>query len=177
MHPIVPIVGLSGHLALQALIGGSAISQEARAVDERATEVVASAERSQALFGKKAAALSELAALATEYADPDWDSEGAAAIDPMAVWLAKRFVRAMPDGIRLPEFAPERDGSISLDWIHSRNSVFSLSVGRSNRLAYAWLDDSDKGHAIAYFDGQNIPPRVLQGIEGIVGRHAAFSAA
>jgi hypothetical protein len=179
MHPIVPIVGLSGHLALQALAGGSsAISPEAQAVRKAASKVVESAERSQALFGRKADALSRLVALAAECADPGWDGEAAVAIDPVAVLWAERFVRALPDGMPLPEFAPEPDGSISLDWILSRNRLFSVSVGRSGRLAFAWLDGSDKGHGVARFDGQNVPQWVLEGIRGIVGRaHAGLRAA
>jgi hypothetical protein len=63
MHRIVPVVGLSGHLALQALAGGgSAISPEAQTVYKAAIEVIESAERSLALFGEKAVALSQLAA-------------------------------------------------------------------------------------------------------------------
>jgi hypothetical protein len=179
MHRIVPVVGLSGHLALQALAGGgSAVSPVAREVHEAATKIVESAERSRALFGEKAAALLQLAALATECAEQGWDGENAAAIDPIAVQLAERFVRALPDGIPLPEFAPEPDGSISLDWIQSRNRLLSLSVGRNSRLAYAWLDGADKGHAVARFDGHNVPPRILESIIGIVGPgHAGLRAA
>lgn len=169
MYRIVPLVGLSGHLAFQALAGGgNAVSPEAREVHRVATAVAESAERSQALFGEKASALSQLAALATECAEQGWDGKDAIAIDPIAIRLAERFVRLLPNGISLPEFAPEPDGSISLDWIQSRNRLLSVSVGRSNRLAYAWLDGTDKGHAVAHFDGHNIPPLVLEGIKGIV---------
>lgn len=143
-----------------------------------ASVVVESAERSVALFGEKAAALSQLAALAAECAEQGWDGEDAAAIDPIAVRSVRRFVRVLPDNMPLPEFSPEPDGSISLDWIESRNRLFSLTVGRSNRLAYAWLDGTDKGHGVVRFDGQNVPPRVLEGIKGIVGQgHVSVRAA
>ena len=155
MHPIVPIVGFS---ALQALAsGGSAVSREAHAIYEAATSVAASVERSQALFGEKASALAALAALEAECAKPDWDGEGAEAISSIAAARAKCFVRAMPSGMPLPEFAPEPDGSISSDRIRPPTRQFSLSVGRSDRLAYAWLDGSDKGHAVARFFGQVFP--------------------
>jgi hypothetical protein len=131
----------------------------------------------QALFGEKASALAALAALEAECSGRGWDGDDAEAISPAAASATKRFVRALPNGIPLPEFAPEPDGSISLDWIRSPTQLFSLSVGRSSRLAYAWLDGSDKGHGVAHFDGQNIPARVLEGIQGIVGRHAAVRAA
>jgi hypothetical protein len=170
MYQIAPIVGLSGHLALQGLARGSAISPEANAVYKAATDVAESAEQSLALFGEKAAALSQLAKLFTECADPGWDGENAAAIDPVAVISANHFLRALPDDIPLPEFAPEPDGSISLDWIESRNRLFSLTIGRGVRLSYAWLDGADKGHGVALFDGRTVPPRVLEQIKGIVGK-------
>ena len=88
-------------------------------------------------------------------------------IDPMAMINAEAFVRALPIGVPLPEFAPEPDGSVSLDWIQSRTRKFSLSVGRSQRLAYAWLDGTDSGHGVATFDGSIIPPRIIEGIFAI----------
>ena len=90
----------------------------------------------------------------------------AAVLDP---GLA-RIVRALPDYLPLPEFTPEPDGSISLDWIMSRSRVFSLSAGRNSRLAYAWLDGSDKGQGVAYFDGEVVPPMVLLAIRMTVNQ-------
>lgn len=178
MHRIAPVIGLSGHLALQALAGGgSAISAEAKAVRKAATQVAESTERSMALFGEKAAALSQLAAVAAECANDDWDGNGAVGIDPMAVRSAERFVRALPEDLPLPEFTPEPDGSMSLDWIQSRNRLLSLSIGGTGRLAYAWLDGTDKGHGVAGFDGRHVPPRVLEAIVSIAGRHAGLRAA
>ncbi len=177
MYRIVPVI--AGQLVLHAAAGGeSATSPEARAVHQAANEVMKLAERSQALFGEKAAALSHLAALATEYAEQGWDGENAVAIDSNAVLMAERFLRVLPNGIRMPEFAPEPDGSISLDWIQSRTRLFSLSISRGNRLAYAWLDGTDKGHGVARFDGQIVPPRILEGIRSIVRPgHAGLRAA
>ena len=158
--------------------GGSAVSSEARALQRAACDVVTAVERSIVMFGEKAEALSRLAALASECAEPGWDGEDVIAIDPGAVVLTGRFVRALPDGLPLPEFAPEPDGSISLDWIVSRHRLLSLSVGRSSRIAYAWLDGTDKGHAVARFDGLHVPPPILESITRIVRPgHAGLRAA
>lgn len=148
--------------------GSSAISLEAQAVSKAFDAVVELTERSQVLFGQKSVALSQITALANECAEAGWDGNEAAPIDWTAVHTAMEFIRAMPDDLPLPEFAPEPDGSISLDWIQSRNRLFSLSVGSTNRLAYAWLDGSDKGHGVARFDGERIPSRVIEGIIGIM---------
>ena len=141
--------------------GGNAISTEARAAQKSAAAVVESAERSQVLFGEKAAAISQLRALANECSEPGWDGEGASALHPIAVLVAESFLRALPDGIPLPEFAPEPDGAVSLDWIESRNRLFSMSVGTSHRLAYAWLDGADTGHGVARLEvmADEPPPR------------------
>ncbi len=148
--------------------GVSATSSEARAVRDVASAVVESAEQSQVLFGQKSVAISQIVSLANECAEAGWDGDEAAPIGSAAVHTAVEFIRAMPDDLPLPEFAPEPDGSISLDWTQSRNRLFSLSVGSTNRLAYAWLDGSDKGHGVARFDGEKIPLRVIEGIIDIM---------
>ncbi|MBI3372582.1 MAG: hypothetical protein HY017_12630 [Betaproteobacteria bacterium] len=131
------------------------------------TRVMDSVERSRALFGDKANAISQLCSLANECGAPDWDRNGALPLEHLAVFKAVAFVRVLPKEVPLPEFAPDPDGSISLDWIASRNRHFSLSVGTSDRLPYAWLDGTDKGHAVARFDGEIIPSRILEGIKAI----------
>ena len=161
-------IGL-GYAALHVYAcGSSAISSEAQAVRKAASAVVEFAEQSQVLFGTKRIAISHIEALANECAEAGWDGNEAAPIDWAAVLTAMEFVRAMPDDLPLPEFAPEPDGSISLDWIQSRNRLFSLSVGSTDRLAYAWLDGSDRGHGVARFDGKRIPSRIIEGIIGIM---------
>ena len=170
MLAVVPIeTSSTGYPALQAVAGGSsAVSPEADEVRKAAREVINAAERSQALFAEKAAVISQLWALATECEEEGWDGSGAAAIDLDAVVMAERFLRVLPNRIPIPELAVEPDGSISLDWIRSRNHLFSVSVGRGSRLAFAWLDGADTGHGVAGFDGQNVPPRIREGIEAVV---------
>ena len=166
-EPVSATIGicLAGYTFLSSYAhGDNAISPEARAVQEVVTAARESVELSQALFGAKAAALSELTALANECAVHGWDGEEASAIDPLAIHMAEQFVRALPDTLPLPEFAAEPDGSVSLDWIESRSRLFSLSVGASHRLAYAWLDGTDRGHGVVGFDGQRIPRKVIEGI-------------
>ena len=49
------------------------------------------------------------------------------------MYTSVEFIRALLDDLPLPEFAPEPDGSISPDWIQSRNRLFSISVGSTHR--------------------------------------------
>lgn len=112
----------------------------------------------------KAKVLSEVQALATECARPGWDANEAEPISKGAASRAADFIRALPDGLPLPELAPEPDGSISFDWIRSRNRLLSLSVGTSDQLSYAWVDGGDHGHAVVDYDGKAIPAAVLERI-------------
>jgi hypothetical protein len=169
-EPISTIgLGFAGYVTLSTYArGGSAISVEASAARNAANAVITSMERSQAIFGETTAAISQLRTLASECGEENWDGYGAAIIDPRAVSNAEAIVRALPMGVPLPEFAPEPDGSVSLDWIQSRTRRFSLSVGRTQRLAYAWLDGTDRGHGVATFDGSTIPTRIIEGIFAII---------
>jgi hypothetical protein len=169
MSRSVSVAGvLAGCAALQAFVHGSnAVSPEARTVQQAAAGVAASVERSQALFGEKAAAISELRALANECGSDGWDGVEAKALDPVAVLMAEAFVRSVPAGVGMPEFAPEPDGAVSLDWIASQNRLFTVSVGTTARLAYAWLDGTDRGHGVAKFNGFTVPGRILEGIRSI----------
>jgi hypothetical protein len=175
----IGLIYLAGYAALNTYArGGSAVSPEARAAEKAATAVIKTAEGSQVLFGEKAAALSNLWALASECGEADWDAANAAAIDIGAILNAQDIVRALPAGYPLPEFSAEPDGSVSLDWIESRSRIFSVSVSAGLRLAYAWLDGSDRGHGVAQFDGERIPVRVIEGIRDIMGYgNATFWAA
>jgi hypothetical protein len=121
------------------------------------------------LFGEKSMAIWQLRCLVDDCDEPDWDGNAAYAIGDSVFQKAEEFVRSLPYGIPAPECAPEPDGSISLDWIQSRNRMFSLSIGSDNRLAYAWLDGTDKGHGVVCFDGLSIPARVLSEIQRTMG--------
>lgn len=147
---------------------GNGVSAEADALRDAATAVVESIERSQMLFGGKAASISSLRALANECLETGWNGEGASPVNPVAVAIAEEFIRVFPDGLPLPEFSIDPDGSVSLDWIQSRTRLFSLSIGATNRLAYAWLDGTDRGHGVARFTGDRVPQRIVEGIGTII---------
>lgn len=171
MQNTLPGLGISaapGFVFGNPPLPDSAISNEAAASRSALSSIARDSRRSVTLSGRKGEAVSELFNLAAECSIDDWDCSGAKAISLRAVWTTQKFIYALPTGFPMPEFAAEPDGAISLDWIESKNRFFSLSIGSSNRLAYAWIDGSDKGHAVARFDGIEIPHRVLSGIREIV---------
>ena len=106
--------------------------------------------------------LSRVQALVAECAMLGWDGNGAEPISQDAAILVAKFIRALPEGSPLPELAPEPDGSISLDWIETPSRLLSVSVGISDRLACAWIDDGKRGSYVAPFGGHTIPPEILE---------------
>lgn len=140
----------------------TALSEEANVVTETTCKLAYHTEISESLFGEKGAALSSLFALADQSSVANWDGEDGAPIQPDAVTRTAAFIRALPEGIRMPVVGVDPDGDVSLDWMLGRNRMFSLSIGRTNRLAFAWLIGSDKGHAVARFDGASIPALALE---------------
>lgn len=145
--------------------GGSAISREARQVRDSACAIVESKEKSISLFGAQASAISDLWEMVAEHATAGWDGEGAQTVSRTAAQNAEALIRSLPRDISMPEFAPEPDGSISMDWISSRTRFVSLSVGENDRIAYAWIDGSDRGHAVARFYPDRFPQRLLAAIQ------------
>lgn len=139
----------------------SGVSNESRIVACGAADLSLFIESSFALYGRKASALAELRTIAAECAVPDWDGEGAKPISLEAVRNAEAFLHALPDWVPLPELSPEPDGAFSLDWIRSRHRMLSVSIGARQRLAIAWLDGSNRGHAVEAFGGSTIPDLVL----------------
>lgn len=81
---------------------------------------------------------------------------------------ARAFIRALPHDVDLPEFAWEPDGWVSLDWMPSRHQVFSVSVGDSSNLPYAWLDGAARGHGVGSFEGETISGEILEGIRRVM---------
>lgn len=144
----------------------TAFSPESLVLRQAVRGIANQQERSVALFGDKVAAISRIWELVTE-SEAFGDGEEADPIPPIAARQAADFVRALPEGVRLPEIAWEPDGFLSLDWSESRHRVFSVSFGGRPRLPYAWLDGPDRGHAVAFFDGETVPPRILEGIKRI----------
>jgi len=170
---------IAGCAMLHPLAGTlTGVSLEARSVRDAMRELITSSERSAALFGDKASLLSKLWSLADECGEDDWDGEGGLALDDGAIGAAVSFIRALPTYFPLPEVAPEPDGAVSLDWSVSKTRMFSVSCGSTPRLAFSWLDGTDRGHGVAGFDGWMVPDRVLQGIRSIIGDgHTTFRIA
>ena len=159
---------VAGYAALNAYRrNDTALSPDNDVSITRVENLLSLAESSQALFGAKARAISTLNELVKQCSKDNCDGDGAVAIDYFAQLTAKDLIRSLPNDIAMPEFAPEPDGAVSLDWIVSRYRMFSVSVGPSDRLSFAWLDGTDRGHGVAHFDGATVPTRLLTSLRSI----------
>lgn len=149
------------------------ISSEAGFLRQAAQDTQNSAEQSQALFGDKGNTIDRIQELVEECSLAGWDGYDGCPISSEAAHLANDFIRVLSSGLPMPDISVEPDGEIALEWIASRSKVFSISIGETNRISYAWLDGGDHGHAVAIFDGKKIPRKIVEGIQGAVGSSEA----
>lgn len=154
-----------GYSALPAYIQpGSAYSTEAKEVSKSADRIMVDVANSEALFGHKTEALSDL----YDIIDSLFVDEDQADVDSTTLANASRFLDALPNDLSLPDISVDPDGSISFTWFKSRFSIFSAGVDKTEQIAYAWLDGSDKGHGVARFQSFALPARIMSMLRSIV---------
>jgi hypothetical protein len=72
---------------------------------------------------------------------PNWDGEGAEAVHPDTVDVARELAMQLPIGIGTPEVHASAFGEINFDWTIARDKRFTVGVGSPPRhdLAFALL--------------------------------------
>lgn len=99
--------------------------------------------------------LAELKRVARECAEADWDGYGAAPVDPGAVEVAEKAIRALPKGVSPPDVSADPDGEVSLTWFGADRSSISVSINADGRLSYAIGGGPGPGaFGTAAFEGQ-----------------------
>lgn len=159
------------------LPSASGVSDEAAQLNGFASQISERYESSQALFGDKSRLIVELHDIATECDEDDWDGYGAEAVTVATLLRAEALIRSLPDHLPLPEVSAEPDGAIAFDWMPLPSKTLTLSVNGGNRLAYAWIDGTDRGHAAVKFEGTTIPSRVLAEIERLTDHAVTLRSA
>jgi hypothetical protein len=91
----------------------------------------------------------------------NWDGYGSKPVSLRALRRAEDLIASFPDDVPLPECSIEPDGCVSLDWMPARYRTFTVSIGESDRLPYAWVDGTDRGHAVARLAEGQLPSRIL----------------
>jgi hypothetical protein len=91
-------------------------------------------------------------------------AEGSIPIDVDTARAAIEFAYTLPKSLPAPEVAPEPDGEISFDWVGPAGKVFSVSVGRTGRVAYAGrFGEKSKIHGIEQLS-ESCPQEIIRGI-------------
>lgn len=85
-------------------------------------------------------------------------------VDIETVRAATRFAYSLPRFVPLPEVSADPDGEISFDWARPSGEMFSVSVNKQNRLAYAgWFGEGSRVHGIEQM-ADGCPQEIVRGI-------------
>ena len=70
----------------------------------------------------------------------DWDGEGARAVAPRTVEIAKSVLAELPAYVLAPEFDPDvwatPRGEVDFDWAAPCDAMFTISVGPTDRIVF-----------------------------------------
>lgn len=166
-EPVSTAFLIVGYAAYTLPRFSTAVSSEASIITENAGVIAGKEEEAQSLFGPQSHLISEIIELSKEHNESLED--GIESILEGAIENAISLVRYLPRRIPLPEVASEPDGSLSLDWMPSRTRILSISVGETDRLAYAYLNGSSRGRGVAQFDGVGFPAEIESLVKTIFG--------
>jgi hypothetical protein len=91
--------------------------------------------------------------------------EGQIPVDLDTVRAATQFAYSLPRFGPMPEVSADPDGEVSFDWIGPTGKMFSVSVNKNNRLAYAgWFGGKSRIHGIENL-AETCPQQIVRGIE------------
>jgi hypothetical protein len=86
-------------------------------------------------------------------------------VDLDTIRAATQFAYSLPRFGPMPEVSADPDGEISFDWAGPSGEMFSVSVNKQNRLAYAgWFGEKSRIHGIEQL-AEGCPQQIVRGIE------------
>jgi hypothetical protein len=86
-------------------------------------------------------------------------------VSPDTATQALNFALLLPNSLPIPEISSDPDGDISFDWISKTGKMFSASIDRSGRIAYAGrFGERSKVHGVEQLS-DSLPQEILRGIE------------
>lgn len=111
-----------------------------------------------------------------ECGEEGWNGGSARAVSRQTFENARRFLSILPASLPVPDVMAEPDGEIAFEWRAPNKSVFSVSVGQADTIAFAGLFGyGSKQHGTEPFD-DTIPPVVLNAIRRVFQRAGSYSA-
>lgn len=93
----------------------------------------------------------------------NWDGYHAKAINSDAFQSAIKFALSLPLKVPMPEIYADPDGEITFEWYEDKRRVFSVSLGRRNKISYAGIYGYNKVFGVEYFY-TNVPEAILTSI-------------
>jgi hypothetical protein len=86
-------------------------------------------------------------------------------VDLDTISAAVQFAYSLPRFGPMPEVSADPDGEVSFDWFGASGEMFSVSVNKNRRLAYAgWFGETSRIHGIEKL-GEGCPPQIVRGIQ------------
>jgi hypothetical protein len=101
---------------------------------------------------------------------PNWDNLGSRQLDADTYEIAKRFILALPSSLPAPELTVDRDGEVNFDWFSSGGQVFSASLRKDGRIAYAGQISTRKRFSGLDEFNDSIPKKIVESIKSIFSR-------
>ena len=91
--------------------------------------------------------------------------ENSIPVDLDTIRAATQFAYSLPRFGPMPEVSADPDGEVSFDWAGPSGELFSVSVNKQNRLAYAgWFGEKSRIHGIEQL-AEGCPQQIVRGIE------------
>jgi hypothetical protein len=89
-------------------------------------------------------------------------------VDLETAHAALMFAQILPRSLPVPEIAADPDGEVSFDWLGPAGKMFSVSVSKDGRIAYAGrFGEKSKIHGIEQLS-EILPAEVVRGIQKTV---------
>ena len=86
-------------------------------------------------------------------------------VEEETISSAIQFAYCLPRFGPMPEVSRDPDGEIAFDWTGSTGKMFSVSVNKQKRLAYAgWFGEGSRIHGVEQM-AKECPKQIVQGIE------------
>ena len=116
---------------------------------------------------------SKIDEVAEESSRPNWDGEGATALDAETVRVSKDFVSKFPVLEKLPDVSATPLGEIYLEWVFARDRMLTILVGKYEgkrfEIAFAALIGDESVNGQQPWSGQ-IPTTLKCLFSNIVGK-------
>jgi hypothetical protein len=116
--------------------------------------------RESYMLGLGSAVFEELATVAEDCRNADWDGYDALPVTQDTLRNAFCFLEALPLGTRAPSVGAEPDGHLTLEWYRSPRRTLSVSVSPEGDLHYAALFGPNRVYGTEAFFG-DVPEAIL----------------